>query len=205
MVRHLLRTAGGSIVLVLCLISLPGQAFAQAGSAGLGGAGILNDPFTFYYAIYLPNQQLQSMRPTPMDSINNAMVTRQYYAQSDRRGLVQPDFSLRRPELRSASSLFSSTGYGASRQALSVRSRSIKPGRDRPSLYYGRAAQYFPGLRDGQRPQCQCLLERRCVSARRQLHGTRWCRAVAAAWAGHGRHGWHGWWHGWWAWAAWAA
>ena len=63
---------------------------SAAGGLGLGGAGILNDPFTFYYAVYLPNQQLQSMRSTPMDSINAAMVTRQYYAQNDRRGLYNP-------------------------------------------------------------------------------------------------------------------
>ena len=54
------------------------------------GAGVLNDPFTFYYAIYLPNQQLQSMRPTPLDSVNDAMVARQYYAQQNRRGLYDP-------------------------------------------------------------------------------------------------------------------
>ena len=74
MVRHLLRAAGGSTVLALCLMFLPGQAFAQAAGGGPGSrrGGILNDPFTFYYAVYLPNQQLQAMRPRPMDTINDA-------------------------------------------------------------------------------------------------------------------------------------
>ena len=91
MVRHLLRAAAGSTVLVVCLIFLPGQAWAQ-GAAGLGvsSGGILNDPFSFYYAVYLPNQQLQSLRPSPNDSIDSAMATRQYYAQNDRQGLYNP-------------------------------------------------------------------------------------------------------------------
>ena len=92
MVKHLLRAACGSTTLALCLMFLPGQALAQAAGAGLGlgGAGILNDPFAFYYAVYLPNQQLQAMRPRPMDTINDTLVTRQYYAQNDRRGLYNP-------------------------------------------------------------------------------------------------------------------
>ena len=124
MVRHLWRAAGCSTLLVVCFVLLSSQSFGQGvgTGAGLGGAGLLNDPFTFYYAIYLPNQQLQSLRSTPMDTINyGAMVTRQYYAQNDRRGLYRPDFPLFRPELRSAPSLFTTTGVGACRQAVSIR------------------------------------------------------------------------------------
>ena len=67
-----------------------GRAPQTAAGTGLGAGGIINDPFTFYYAIYLPNQQLQSMRPGPLDAVNGAMAQRQYYAQMDRRPLYNP-------------------------------------------------------------------------------------------------------------------
>ena len=147
--RHLLHAAGGFFVLVVCLTFLAGPAKAQAGGLGLGPGGILNDPFTFYYAFYLPNQQLQSMRSTPMDSINNAMVTRQYYAQNERRNLYNPispyaeqNYDPLRPYSRQ---------QGQERVARAQRF-SQDPSNTQgtgPSLYYGRAAQYFPGLRQG--------------------------------------------------------
>ena len=101
MMRHMWREARWSTLLLVYLMSLSGQSFGQGlgTGAGLGGAGVLNDPFTFYYAIYLPNQQLQSLRPTPTDTINyGAMVRQQYYTQNDRRGLYDP-ISLIRWEL----------------------------------------------------------------------------------------------------------
>ena len=91
--RHLWCAAGRSTLWVVCLVSLSGQSLGQGVGTGaaLGGAGLLNDPFTFYYAIYLPNQQLQSLRPSPLDSINyGAMVTRQYYTQNAQRSPYDP-------------------------------------------------------------------------------------------------------------------
>ena len=151
MIRHLLRTAYASTVLLLCLIFLPGQALAQtvAPGLGVGGAGILNDPFSFYYAVYLPNQQLQAMRPTPMDSINGAMVTRQYYAQNDRRGLYNPISPYADQNYDPLNPYSRQQGAERGGQALSIcRDPSNLDGTG-PSLYYGRAAQYFPGLRPG--------------------------------------------------------
>jgi hypothetical protein len=146
MVRHLLRTAGGSTVLALCLISLPSQAVGQT---ALSTGAILNDPFTFYYAVYLPNQQLQSLRPTPMDSINSAMVTRQYYAQSDRRGLYNPatPFADQRYDPLHPYSRQQGTDRTA-KPARFARDPSNLSGTG-PALYYGRATNYFPGLRSG--------------------------------------------------------
>jgi hypothetical protein len=148
--RHLLRTGGGFFVLVVCLTSLSGQAKAQAGlGLGLGPGGILNDPFTFYYAFYLPNQQLQSMRSTPMDSINSAMVTRQYYAQNERRNLYNPispyaeqNYDPLRPYSRQQGQERVARAYRYSQDPSNTNGTG-------PSLYYGRAAQYFPGLRQG--------------------------------------------------------
>jgi hypothetical protein len=151
MTRHLWRTAGGSVLLAIGLMSVPSQSFGQAAAAagGLGLGGILNDPFQFYYGVYLPNQQLQALRATPMDSINSAMVARQFYAQNDRRSLYNPI------------SPYSDQNYDPlhpySRQQGSERiARPYKYASDPsnadgtgPSLYYGRAASYFPGLREG--------------------------------------------------------
>jgi len=147
--RHQLHAAGGLFVLVVCLTFLSAPAKAQNGGLGLGAGGILNDPFTFYYAFYLPNQQLQAMRSTPMDSINSAMVTRQYYAQTERRNLYNPispyseqNYDPLRPYSRQ---------QGGERVARAYRYSHNPSNADGtgPSLYYGRAAQYFPGLRAG--------------------------------------------------------
>jgi hypothetical protein len=152
MVRHLWRGAGSSALLVVCLLPLSGQSFGQGVGigAGLGGAGLINDPFTFYYEIYLPNQQLQALRTTPTDMINDgAMVRRQYYTQNDRRGLSDPI------------SPYSDQNYDplhpySRQQGMERRARPFRFGNDPsnlngagPSLYYGRAAAYFPGLRPG--------------------------------------------------------
>jgi hypothetical protein len=151
MVRHLVRTACGTTVLALCLLFLPGQAVAQVAGAGLGlgGGAILNDPFTFYYAVYLPNQQLQAMRPRPMDTIDSASVTRQYYAQNDRRGLYNPispygnqAYDPLSPYSRQQTGERSAAPYRFARDPSNIDGTG-------PSLYYGRAAQYFPGLRAG--------------------------------------------------------
>jgi hypothetical protein len=148
MLRHLLRTTVGPIVLVLCVISLPNQAVAQV-AAGIGGAAVFNDPFSFYYAIYLPNQQLQSLRPSPSDSIDSAMATRQYYAQSDRRGLYNPispyadqNYDPLHPYSRQQGTERVARAYRYARDPSNLDGTG-------PSLYYGRAGQYFPGLRAG--------------------------------------------------------
>ena len=71
MKRHFVHAVGATLAVLVCLSILrrPG------GGPDRGGRrrrprrpGLFNDPFTFYYAIYLPNQQLQAMRPTPLDS-----------------------------------------------------------------------------------------------------------------------------------------
>ena len=151
MLRHLVRTGCGSTVLALCLTFSPGEALAQAAGAGLGlgGGGILNDPFTFYYAVYLPNQQLQAMRPRPMDTINEVSVTRQYYAQNDRRGLYNPispyatqEYDPLHPYSRQQGSERGARPFQFARDPSNLDGTG-------PSLYYGRAAQYFPGLRPG--------------------------------------------------------
>jgi len=69
---------------------LGGSLFCLPSSAHAQGADLLSDPFNFYYAFYLPNQQMQAMRPRPIDTLNQAVAARQYYAQNDRRALYNP-------------------------------------------------------------------------------------------------------------------
>jgi hypothetical protein len=140
----------------LFLISLgvtlaPGPARAQATATGLGLGDIASDPFTFYYAYYLPNQQMQALRPRPIDTINQAVQARQYYAQTQRQSLYNPispyteDYDPLRPY---------SQQQGKERIAQPFRFAQDPSNADGsgPSLYYNRAAQYFPGLRPGRGP-----------------------------------------------------
>jgi hypothetical protein len=133
-------------------VSLSSQSFGQGvgPSAAPGGAGILNDPFTFYYSIYLPNQQLQSLRPSPLDSINyGATVTRQYYTQNAQRSLYDPispysdqQYDPLRPYSRQKGSERGARPYRFARDPSNLNGTG-------PSLYYGRTAAYFPSLRAG--------------------------------------------------------
>ena len=78
MIRHLLRATLALIVLSGSLLCVPTSANAQGFMGGTGG-GFLSDPFNFYYAFYLPNQQMQSMRPRPIDTLNQVVAARQDY------------------------------------------------------------------------------------------------------------------------------
>jgi len=160
MMRHLLRAGGVTFVLAICLLALPGQAKAQSN-------GVFDDPFAFYYAFYLPNQQLQALRPTPMDSINQAMVSRQYYAQNDRRALYNPitpygsqDYDPLRP--------YSQQGQERIARPFRFAQDSSNADGSGPSLYYNRSAQYFPGLagRDGRSKNANVYAGRRSSGGR---------------------------------------
>jgi hypothetical protein len=147
MVRHLSRAAFALIFLSVALFCLPGQALAQVGNA-FGQGGILNDPFTFYYAFYLPNQQIQALRPGPMDSINTAMMARQYYAQSDRRGLYNPISPYSEQNYDPLRPYSQQSGERMTRPFRFSIDPSNADGSG-PSLYFNRAAAYFPHLREG--------------------------------------------------------
>jgi len=138
----------------------PALAQAQATAAAAGLGNIAADPFTFYYAYYLPNQQMQSMRPTPMDSINQAVMNRQYYAQTQKQSLYNPispyaeDYDPLRPY---------SQQQGKERIARPfhfAQSSSNSDGSG-PALYYNRAAQYFSGMRTGRGPNANVGVTRR--------------------------------------------
>jgi uncharacterized membrane protein YgcG len=147
MVRHLSRLAISLVAVIGLLMLASSQAKAQ-GLFGADPSAFMNDPFSFYYAVYLPNQQLQALRPNPLDTINSADQVRQYYAHADRRDLYNPispysegnydplrPYSQQNTERRArpyrfAQHVSNSRGMG-------------------PSLYYNRAAAYFPGLRPG--------------------------------------------------------
>jgi hypothetical protein len=150
--RHRLRAVGGSIAFVICLAFAPSPVKAQGLFGGAPGqGGILNDPFSFYYAFYLPNQQMQALRPTPMDSVNQAMMARQYFAQTERTALTNPI------------SPFGDQGYDplrpyskqgqerAARPYLFASDPSNSDGTG-PSLYFNRTGKYHPKLRTGRGP-----------------------------------------------------
>ena len=143
--RHLVLAACMGLAVVVSLSAFPGRAEAQSATGtGLDAGGLLNDPFTFYYAIYLPNQQLQAMRPGPLDAVSGAMPTRQYYAQADRRPLYSPIS----PYSDTTNPLHPYSQQGQERVARPNRfmhDPSNKDGQG-PTLYYNRVSQYYPDL-----------------------------------------------------------
>jgi hypothetical protein len=163
MVRHLVRVASANLALVVCLSVLTGRVEAQTIGAGVGD---VSDPFAFYYAIYLPNQQLQAMRPGPLDAVDNAMVARQYYAQTQRRSLYNPI------------SPYSDTYDPLHPYSPQDQERSARPYRfahdpsnyngNGPSLYYNRVVQYYPDLagRQMRKPNGNIVSSRRSGGAR---------------------------------------
>jgi hypothetical protein len=158
MLRHLVRLASAMFALMVCLSGFSGRAKAQA--LGAGGADV-SDPFAFYYAIYLPNQQLQAMRPRPLDAVDNAMVSRQYFAQTQRRSLYNPIS----PYADTYDPLRPYSQQGQERIATPFRFAQdpSNTNGDGPSLYYNRVAQYYPDLasRQGRRPNANTVSSRR--------------------------------------------
>jgi hypothetical protein len=151
MCRQLLRATVGAIVASASLFCLPSPATAQGLLGGGAGGGLINDPFQFYYGIYLPNQQLQSLRPRPVDTLNQAVAQRQYYSQMDRRALYNP---ISGREDQSYDPLHPYSGQNQERLARPFRFAQDPSNLDGsgPSLYYGRATAFFPGLRSGRAP-----------------------------------------------------
>jgi hypothetical protein len=147
MTKPLVRAATGSIALVVCLIGLSDHARAQGTTLG-GGADLVADPFLFYYAFYLPNQQLQAMRSTPLDTINNAMVQRQYYAQTDRRGLYNP-ISPYADQAYDPSKPFSQQNQERAARPYKFALNPSNSDGSGPALYFNRTGNYHAGLREG--------------------------------------------------------
>ena len=193
---------------MVCLSALAGRAAAQAAAGtglgtGLGAGGIINDPFTFYYAIYLPNQQLQSMRPGPLDAVNDAMGSTAILrtAWIDDR-FITPYRPTPTNTIRFIRIL------NRARNAIARTSRFMQDPSNAngagPSLYFNRAHEYFPDLasRQARRPNANTAGRRgggpRSGRGGGGGMGAAWAVAWVAAWVA-GR--WHGWRHG----AAWVA
>jgi len=151
--RHRLHAVGGSIALFICLAFSPSPAKAQGffgGGAGAGG-GIVSDPFAFYYAFYLPNQQMQALRPRPSDSIDQAMVARQYYAQMDRTPLTSPS-SPYSDQMYDPLRPYSRQGQERVARPYVFTSDPSNSDGSGPSLYFNRVGKYHPKLRIGKGP-----------------------------------------------------
>lgn len=144
MKRHLLPAAGAILAAAFCLSAGSDRAVAQVlGGAAGSGLGIFADPFSAYYAIYLPNQQLQAMRPGPLDAVNQAMPLRQYYAQANRQGLYDPvsPYSDTVDPLHPYSSQVDPRLPRVARFSRNPSGEGMAP-----PLYFNRVSQYYPDL-----------------------------------------------------------
>ena len=115
-----------------------------------------NDVFGFYYGYYLPNAQAQSMRPTPMDTLNQNAAQRQYAAVTDRTALYDP-ISPYQDNDDDGSTRFGRRGNNAAGTPLQPRGFALSTtkantGGDGPPGFYNRTARYFPGLKPGRGP-----------------------------------------------------
>ena len=135
--------------IALTLLGLGMLCASPATRAQATFGNISSDPFAFYYAYYLPNQQMQAMRPRPDDSINMAVQQRQYYAAAQKPTLYDPispytaePYDPTKPYSRDKAKERVANPY----RFVTNPSNASGTG---PSLYYGRASQYFPTLRAG--------------------------------------------------------
>lgn len=146
------RVIVGLAAALTCAILLPAQ---RASAQGMGaGAGVGTDVFSFYYGYYLPNAAFQAAQPRTMDTLNQITAIRQFNAQTDRTSLYDPISPYAEDEDQ-----FSERGRQA-RGGMGGGGRSSNDSRfggsmirgAGPSQYYGRTAQYFPGMRVGRGP-----------------------------------------------------
>jgi hypothetical protein len=151
MIRSTAYLLPGCLAAALALAPAPARAQTNA-NLGSGLNNITADPFLFYYAFYLPNQQIQSLRPMPSDTINQAVVNRQYYAQTQRQSLYNPisPYAEEYDPLRPYSQ--KQGGERIARPYRFTQHASSNSDGSGPQLYYNRASQYFTGLRTGRGP-----------------------------------------------------
>jgi hypothetical protein len=139
---------GLAATVAFAVLALTGPAYGQLGVGA--------DPFSFYYGYYLPHAAAMAARPTPLDSINQVTAQRQYTAQTDRSALYDPispyaeeedQFGGRGGGRGGARGL---TGGGNGRPQMFRYGKDNSNSRgEGPGMYYGRAASYFPTLREG--------------------------------------------------------
>ena len=98
---------------------------ARRRASGRTAESFLSDPFNFYYAFYLPNQQMQAMRPRPIDTLNQAVAAPAILLADGPPRIVQPDFTLWRPDLRSSPPLLR-PGSGTACKSLPVLAGSLE-------------------------------------------------------------------------------
>ena len=131
------------------------------------GSGFGGDPFQFYYAYYLPNQAMLSMRNRPIDTLNQFTAARQYYAQTDRRSLYNP---ISATGDDTYDTLHPYAGQGKERMAQPFRFARdpSNPMAPVPRFITVGRQQFFPGLRVGRGPNANVVQRR---SRRRGMGG----------------------------------
>src|SRR5262249_7037264 len=129
--------------LALAALAPTGRAVAQ-----VAGPGSNYDVFSFYYGYYLPHQAYIAAQPTPLDTINHVNAQRQVGAQTARTALCDPIS----PYGDEEASLQPYSGRKRKDRGATVGRFAADGSNSRgngPAAYYGRSAQYFPGLRAG--------------------------------------------------------
>lgn len=119
------------------------------------------DPFQAYFGFYLPHQAAIAQQSTPLDTINAAQAAQQFTAAADRSGLYNPtnpfgeeDYDPLRPYARSGRErLIRPHTFPSS--TTNARQRGTAP-----TVYYNRAARYYPTLRASTGPNRNLAVQR---------------------------------------------
>ena len=173
MPRHRLQAVADRFASGGCLAWLPPRQTRRGCLGVRRGRNSSAIPSLSTTPYYLPNQQMQALRPTPMDSVNQAMMSRQYFAQNDRTALTNPispyadrdttRFGLTQNKGKSGL-------HGPSVFAADPRNADGAG----PSLYFNRTGKYHPKLRTGRGPNAN-------VSATALGRASRYTWALAEA------------------------
>ena len=118
------------------------------------GSGGFSDPFFLYYGYFLPRSAALAAQPRVEDTINQNFANNQSSARTNRAGLYDPNGGYGAFDNYNPNDRFDNATAQGGRANQAVR-RSMRglpttniAGRG-PTLYYNRAAQFYPSLRTG--------------------------------------------------------
>ncbi len=134
------------IGVALCVL---GSAVGARAQTSAGVAGVLADPFTFYYGVYLPRQAALASQPRVGDTIAAYSAARQYSALTQRAGLSDP-YSMPEPSAYDPMNPFGTRAPQVLPRTMATGGVNMNVDGHGPAQYYDRAAAYHPGSRGSQ-------------------------------------------------------
>jgi hypothetical protein len=128
-------------------------AWSNTSSAQTSGG--FDDPFFLYFSYFLPRQAALAAQPNVNDTINQNVANNQVNARTNRSGIYDPNGGYGAFDNYDPNDTFErpggARGINQSRRGFRGLPSTNIAGRG-PALYYNRAAQFYPSLRNGTGP-----------------------------------------------------